>query len=218
MTPEPALGFYPQARPLRKGRKYRRGSTEANREGGEAPDVLTDSTDAELVARALAGEAEAYTALVHRHYDPCARYARRMLGNLEDAEDVVQEVFLRAYLALGRYREQDRFRAWLFSILVNQCRTQARGRARRLRRFVSDNGADAIDPAARDGVELGDALQLVLETLEPLLRVALLLKYGEDLEYEEMSRLTGSSISALKMRVKRARDAVRPQLEGLMHE
>ncbi len=180
--------------------------------------MLTDSTDAGLVERALAGDPEAYTTLVHRHYEPCARYARRMLGSLEDAEDVVQEVFLRAYLALGRYREQDRFRPWLFRILVNQCRSQAKQRARRARRFVRDAGADAAGPVASGDAGLSDALQRALETLEPLLREALLLKYGEELAYEEMSRLTGSSVSALKMRVKRARDAVRPLLKELLHE
>ena len=180
--------------------------------------MLTDSTDAVLIERTLAGDPEAYATLVHRHYEPCSRYARRMLGNLEDAEDVVQEVFLRAYLALARYRERDRFRPWLFRILVNQCRSQARRGARRARRFVHDAEADAIAPAGGGNSELRDALQGALGTLEPLLREALLLKYGEELAYEEMSRLTGSSVSALKMRVKRARDAVRPLLEDSLHE
>lgn len=177
----------------------------------------TDATDAALIVRVLSGDVEAYTPLVHRHYESCARYARRMLGNAQDAEDVLQETFLRAFTALGRYREQDRFRAWLFSILVNECRTLGRRRTRLAQRFVSNEGVDAAAPATTEQGN-GDALQIALDRLEPQQREALVLKYGEELEYEEMARVTGSSVSALKMRVKRARDAVRPLLEDLLHD
>lgn len=177
----------------------------------------TDATDAALIVRVLAGDVEAYSPLVNRHYEACARYARRMLGNAQDAEDALQETFLRAYAALGRYHERDRFRAWLFSILANQCRSLARRRSRLARRFVADDGADAAAPVRGDGPDR-DALQAALDRLDPRQREALVLKYGEGLEYEEMARVTGSSVPALKMRVKRARDAVRPMLKELLHE
>lgn len=171
-------------------------------------------TDAALILRVLAGDIESYTSLVDRHYESCARYARRMLGNSQDAEDVLQETFMRAYRALGRYRERDQFRAWLFRILVNQCRSHGRQRTRWARRFVHDERAEATAAAPRDhGEALRDALQSALDALDSPSREALLLKYGEELDYEEISRMTGSSVSALKMRVKRARDAVRPLLE-----
>ena len=175
-------------------------------------------TDAELIARVLAGDIDAYTPLVDRHYEPCARYARRMLGNGHDAEDVLQETFLRAFLGLGRYRERHQFRAWLFRILVNQCRSHVRRRVRQARRFVQDASAEATVNAADGSRALRGALQAALDRLDPPAREALLLKYGEQLDYEQMSRMTGSSVSALKMRVKRARDVVRPMLEELLHE
>jgi len=175
-------------------------------------------TDAALVVRVLAGDVGAYTGIVDRHYDSCARYARRMLGNTQDAEDVLQETFLRAYLALGRYREQDRFRAWLFSILVNQCRSFARRRARQAGVHVFGQEAEVVVPAADEEDGLRDLLQAALDTLDTPAREALLLKFGEELAYEEMARITGASVSALKMRVKRAREAVRPRLEGLLNE
>ena len=140
-----------------------------------------------------------------------------MLGNGEDADDILQETFLQAFQALGRYRERDRFGAWLFRILVNQCRSHLRQRTRRSRRMIHHETA-AAEVHPRDPSGLRDTLQRALEALDPLSREALLLKYGEALEYDEISRLTGSSISALKMRVKRARDAVRPLLEALLHE
>ena len=188
----------------------------ACREGRAASGLPTDTTDAALIARVLAGDTGAFTPLVHRHYESCARFARRMLGNSQDAEDVLQETLMRAYLALGRYHERDHFHAWLFRILVNQCRSHVRGRARRARRFVDDPSAEAAakSPGGDDGA-LRDALQQALEALDPSSREALLLKYGEGLEYDEISRMTGANISALKMRVKRARDAVKPSLEEM---
>ena len=177
-----------------------------------------DLTDAALIVRILAGDIDAYTPLVDRHYEPCARYARRMLGNGHDAEDVLQETFMHAYLGLGRYRERHQFRAWLFRILVNQCRSHVRRRLRRARRFVHDAAAEATATHADGQDALRGVLQSALDRLDPPAREALLLKYGEQLDYEQMSRITGSSVSALKMRVKRAREAVRPMLEELLHE
>lgn len=172
--------------------------------------------DAALVARVLEGDVAAFTEIVHRHHSDCSRFAVRMLGDRDDAEDAVQETFLSAYSALGRYREQQTFRAWLFRILINRCRSVARQRRRRRHRFVDGDGIP--EPAAADVPRadpgLHDALQRALDTLEPLLREAFLLKYAEGLEYQEMSALTGAGISALKMRVKRACEAMRPRLEA----
>ena len=171
--------------------------------------------DAELIARVLDGDVEAFSVLVDRHYGDCSRFAIRLLGNRQDAEDALQEAFISAYQALGRYQERDSFRAWLFRIVVNRCRSLARSRRRRFSRFVNDADAVAGAIGPRDGeVGLGDALQRGLDTLEPRLREAFLLKYGEGLDYRQMSVLTGAGVSALKMRVKRAREAMRPHLEG----
>ena len=172
--------------------------------------------DATLVTRVLEGDVAAFTEIVHRHYRDCARFAVRMLGDHHDAEDAIQETFLSAYSALGRYREQQTFRAWLFRILINRCRSVARMRRRRRQRFVEDGaGPEAAAPAAPErDPGLRDALQGALDSIEPRLREAFLLKYGEGLEYREMSELTGVGISALKMRVKRACRAMRPRLEA----
>jgi RNA polymerase sigma-70 factor (ECF subfamily) len=175
--------------------------------------------DAALVARVLEGDVAAFTELVNRYYGDCSRFAHRMLGHRHDAEDALQETFLSAYGALGRYREQQTFRAWLYRILINRCRSVARQRRRRQDRFVEDSSAPEVAAAdTPDGdAELRDALQSALDALEPLLREAFLLKYGEGLEYREMSAMTGVGISALKMRVKRACEALRPRLEAEFH-
>lgn len=172
--------------------------------------------DAELVARVLAGDRGAFTVLVDRYEGDCLRFALRMLGNRHDAEDAMQETFLSAYGALGRYREQQAFRGWLYAILVNRCRSVGRQRQRRQRQFVADGKDHDAEAPTRPPADPGlrDALQSALDSLEPLLREALVLKYGEGLEYQEMSAITGAGVSALKMRVKRACEAVRPLLEG----
>jgi len=175
-------------------------------------------TDAELVARVLDGHVEEFAALVDRYHGGCRRFARHLLGDADDADDATQETFLRAYTGLGRYDERNRFRAWLYRILVNQCRSLARQRRRRNHRFVQDPALVDQAPAKPSGLGSWErrSLDEVLALLEPRAREALLLKYGEGLEYGEMAVITGVGISALKMRVKRAVEVVRPRLEELL--
>ncbi len=89
-----------------------------------------EAPDGEVVRRVLAGETEAFGILVERYYGDCYRYAYHTAGQREDAEDLVQETFLRAYRGLGRYRDRGQFKAWLFRILVNRCRSAAARRHR----------------------------------------------------------------------------------------
>jgi RNA polymerase sigma-70 factor (ECF subfamily) len=143
-----------------------------------------------------------------------------MTRNPSDAEDVVQETFLRAFRAIGRFERGREFRVWLFTILVNQCRTAATSRKRRQLRFSDDEAAlaSAADQRPIAVIEEKSAVAAAVDSLEPLLREAFVLKYVEGLEYSEMATITGAGISALKMRVKRACDALRPKLEAIYHE
>src|SRR5688572_23312763 len=175
--------------------------------------------DTGLEARAARGDLEAYEHLVRQHHASCLRYASRMLRDDADAEDAVQDTFMRAFLAIARYDDRQPFRAWLFQILVNRCRTVALQRARRLRRFPHDHlaleSATAPDIPAADREE---AIRRAVESLEPLLREAFLLKYVEGMDYQEMASALGAGVSALKMRVKRACDALRPRLQEIYHD
>ena len=175
------------------------------------------SDDAADVQRVLAGDVDAYAKLVERYYDRCARFAIRMLGNRDDAEDALQATFLRAYRALGRYQERDRFSAWLYRILVNQCRSIAARRSHRERVFVREEALllNAPDKTPAWTGEDEEFVQRVLNELDPLLREAFLLKYVEELSYEEMSALTGAGVSALKMRVKRACERLRERWDRI---
>ena len=171
-------------------------------------------SDADLVRRARDGDPAAFEALVDRHYRDCLRYAFRMLGDRADAEEVVRDAFVRAYRSLWRYRERDQFRAWLLRILINRCRSRAATLRRRLR--ILDAFAASSDPAPAAPTpngRFGRAIQRALAAPPPDQREAFLLKHVEDLSYDEIARITGAGLSALRMRVKRAREKLAELLE-----
>lgn len=173
-----------------------------------------EGTDAALVRRTIEGDASAFAELAERHAGPCLRYATRMLGNREDADEVTQDALLRAHRALARYDERTAFRTWLMSILINRCRTALLHRKRRTARVVLDDGAvhrASVDAAASNS-ELRLTIEWALEALEADQREAFLLKHVEQLSYEEMAAATGVGVSALKMRVQRACDRLRTVL------
>ncbi|HEY9427942.1 MAG TPA: RNA polymerase sigma factor [Gemmatimonadaceae bacterium] len=177
--------------------------------------IQATESDAALVERVLDGDPRAFAVLVRRHEHVCIRFATRMLGTLEDAEDATQEALVRAYRALGRYDSRGAFRTWLFAILINCCRTALLRRARRARCIVADSVsvARAVAEQAPDASEYRDAIQRALMALEPPQREAFLMKHVEQLSYEEMAAITGAGTSALKMRVRRACERMQSLLE-----
>src|SRR5690606_18093851 len=175
--------------------------------------------DDELIRRVRSGDATAFDVLVERHYGACLRFAWRHLGRREDAEDVVQDALVRAYRALLRGRSPRQFRTWLIGVVLNRCRSQlAKARLRRLlveRGWARQHPEEALRVEPDDGDvddDIDPRMKAALAALEPLLREAFLLKHVEQLKYEEMSMITGASVSALKMRVKRATDRIRAML------
>jgi RNA polymerase sigma-70 factor (ECF subfamily) len=162
-------------------------------------------TERAIIDRVLGGDVEAYARLVDRHYDRCARIAVRILGNREDAEEALQDAFLRAFRALGDYEDRERFSAWLTRILVNQCRTML-ARTRRREAVFLDVDPRELELAAEGGQGEGawPDLERALARLPVEQREALVLRYADDMTYEEMARVTGAGESALKMRVQRA--------------
>ena len=175
---------------------------------------MEGSSDGVIVSRVLRGDVDAYGVLVGRYRDRYARYAFHMLGNREDAEEALQDAFTRAYRSLARCEDPERFGAWLFRILVNRCRTLGARRGRRAKTFVVDEGAilDAAEDHPADRAAWREEIERALTRLRADQREAFLLKYVEDMGYDEMSQLTGVGVSALKMRVMRACDLLRELL------
>jgi RNA polymerase sigma-70 factor (ECF subfamily) len=175
-------------------------------------------SDAELVRRVRSGDIGAYGALVSRYRDRLGRYALHMIGDREDAEEALQDSFVRAYRSLARCDEPGRFGAWLYGILVNRCRTTGARAARRRRMFVNDPEAlNGASHAESDRLDWSDAVDRALARLAPEYREAFLLKHVEDLDYAEIAQLTGAGVSALKMRVKRAREQLQRYLREAEH-
>ena len=181
-----------------------------------SPGSVSTRTDSDLVAGILAaGDVDAFAELSRRYRDTYTRFAVRMVGNRDEAEDVLQSAFIRAYRAIDKCRDTSRFGAWLYQIVANECRTFVARRARRERRIVRDEirlreTSIESDADARDTVE---DVQYALDQLDAEQREAFVMKYVEELSYEEMAEITGAGISALKMRVKRACSRLRELLE-----
>jgi RNA polymerase sigma-70 factor, ECF subfamily len=166
-----------------------------------------DHSDAQIIRRVIAGDAEAFGLLVDRYHGRCLRAACNLLNDSDEAEDAVQEAFVRAYRHLASYQERDRFAAWLLRIVVNQCRTRAVS-ARRWTRLDEDFDAGHDDAMLADNASLQRErraeLAYALGQLGHEHREAIVLRFGEELSFDEMSAVTGVGISALKMRVQRA--------------
>ena len=176
--------------------------------------------DAAAVAAVLAGDVDAFAVIVDRYRDAFTRYAVRMLGSREDADDALQSAFVRAFRHLDRCRDPGRLGAWLYQIVINECRTLATRRSRRELRLVRDDpevDGTSVEPDETDP-PLRSRIESALAQIEVGQREAFILKHVEELSYEQMMEITGLGEAALKMRVKRARDRLRELLEGVRHE
>ena len=175
---------------------------------------LTGDPDGVVVRAVLAGDVNQYAVLVRRYSSRYARYAARLLGSVDDAEDAVQDAFVRAYDQLAQCRDPDNFAGWFFLILRNRCFAQRR----RSRRHGELDGAAEL--AAADDVEAPlelaerrQALQRALGTLTNEQREVFVLKHMEELSYEVIAERVGTTVPALKMRMHRAYDRLRELLK-----
>jgi RNA polymerase sigma-70 factor (ECF subfamily) len=173
-------------------------------------------SDGDIVRSVLAGEVEHYALLVRRYRDRYARYAAAMLGSRDAAEDAVQDAFVRAYDQLARCREPEKFAGWFFLILRNRCFAERR-RGHRHARSLETHDEAIAGPERADGVvenaERRRAIERALQSLTPEQREVFVLKHVEELSYEEIAARTGASVASLKMRMHRAYDRLRGELE-----
>jgi RNA polymerase sigma-70 factor, ECF subfamily len=184
------------------------------------------SLDPHTLRRAQQGDRAAFAALVELYYPRALRFATQMLARREDAEEAVQDTFIRVYDNLAHFREDAPFDPWFFRILGNRCRTLAAKRNRHHALIdYGDVPTDATSDDASD--EMHDTpdpaftrqLHRALAELPPEQREAFLLHHVNEMDYEEMTIVTGAKGSTLRMRVKRAIDTLRAQLrDGAFHE
>jgi RNA polymerase sigma-70 factor (ECF subfamily) len=166
-----------------------------------------------VIHAARAGDVRAFATLVDMYYARCLRFAMHMLASRADAEEAVQDTFVRVYRALPTYREQDSFEPWLFRILGNRCRT-AGARQRRHAEVVEYGEVPERAMMARQDTDIAwrEEIDRALKSLPAEQREAFLMRHVEGMSYEDMGVATGAGLSALKMRVKRACDALRVRL------
>ena len=166
-----------------------------------------------VIHAARAGDVRAFATLVDMYYARCLRFALHMLADRSDAEEAVQDTFVRLYRALPSYREQDSFEPWLFRILGNRCRTAGAKQRRHAEVMAYGDVPERATAAGHDREMVWrEEIERALRSLPAEQREAFLMRHVEGMSYEDMVVATGAGLSALKMLVKRACDALRVQL------
>lgn len=183
-----------------------------------------DGSDATFVARVRAGDSEAFRVLVDRHARTIFRLACRMVGNEHDADDVVQETFLRAYRQIGRFESRANFGTWLYRIGVNCSVDLLRQRPRRGQEEPADDmedpPADPEDTASPErltfSAEVQAKVDATLRDLSEAERAAFVLRHFEGQSIEEIGAVLGLRTSATKHTVFRAVQKMRRALEPFL--
>ena len=181
-------------------------------------------TDEELVARTVAGDSDSFNQLIKRWERPIYALAYRTIGRDEDARDVCQETFLRAFRALPGFKGQAKFSSWLYRITLNLCRDWLR-RQRRTPIVSAPEGVDVVELASEQGpVEsiedlvarkqlsrtVGEAMRFLPEEQ----RTAIILKEYHGLTFQEIADLQGCPLSTVKTRLYQGLSVLRRRLEA----
>ena len=181
------------------------------------------TTDEELVARAQGGDLDSFNQLVLRWERQIYALAYRVIGRDEDARDVAQETFLRAYRALGGFKGEAKFSSWLYRIALNLCRDWMR-RERRTPVAQAPEGVDLLDLATESTPaesvedlvsrkELGRAVARAMRNLPEEQRTAIILKEYQGLTFQEIADLLDCPLSTVKTRLYQGLSVLRRQLE-----
>ncbi len=184
---------------------------------------MTDTSDSALVARVLSGHRDAFGMLVERYQDQMLAYVKYMGFGEAEACDVVQDALVRAFRHLGRCGDPDRLAGWLFKIVSNLCRTAGSRNSRRRSESLETHHSTLVSelPGPDDHMEENwakERVRVALDTVSSDQREALVLMYLQGRSVKEIEELTGASRSAIKMRLKRGREALKQELEPLFLE
>ncbi len=191
------------------------------------PELRMGETDAQLIAQCRAGDVEAFGRIYERHERGLFRHALYLLGQREDADDVKQETFLRAYRNLGAFRNDHNIRTWLFKICSNLCYDLLRRRQRRPQvSLESDNVAYflADEAEANNPIRIAErsdtvsAFMQVLRGMPVQQREAITLYLLEGFDYTQIAEILGCARGSAKMRVLRAMEQYRERVTSFMGE
>ena len=180
------------------------GSGSAVHDGAVDPRPGYRMDDARLAAAAAGGDRGAFQTLVERHRGLVYRVAYQFSGNHHDADDIAQEVFIKVYRSLGRFRQDAQFTSWLYRIAMNACVDHSR---RRNPAEPSDDGDQLLqgsstsdpDPEVRAYAgEIGEAVQAAVARLPPRQRLIFVMRHFEDLKLNEIARALGLAEGTVK--------------------
>ncbi len=169
-----------------------------------------DSQQTRWISRTRQGDSAAFGHIVDKYWQPVYNLCYRRLGNVDEAEDAAQEIFLRVYARLDSYDDRRQFSTWLFSIASNYCIDRLR---KRQPAFVS---WDLVKDSCPDGgrtqpekvllkAEATEEVQALLKTLNPDDRRVVMLRYWTTLSYQDIAETLGTTVSAIKSKLFRAR-------------
>lgn len=189
------------------------------------PVLMGNDHDLSLVSRLRRGDHDAFEALVRTHGGRLLAVARRMLGNNEDAQDAVQDAFIRAFRSLDSFEERSQLHTWLHRIVVNTALMKLRSQRRRpeesiedlLPTFVEDGHQTSASREWSDAVlerkETSAIVRAAIDRLPDQYRAVLVLRDLEERDTAETAALLGTSSTVVKVRLHRARQALRTLLD-----
>ena len=178
--------------------------------------------DYELVESAVAGREASFEELVRRYQRPIAAYVYRMVGDYDSALDLTQEVFIKVYNSLSRYRSEFKFSTWIYKIAHNAAIDHLRRHAVREhaltgsvegeRREVAIESRRLTPEQESERKERCSEIESVVQLLPSSYRELIVLRHSHDLSYDEMAEVTGLPLGTVKNRLFRAREAMRDLL------
>src|SRR5436853_4757651 len=183
---------------------------------------LTGLADGELVETAIAGREDSFEELVRRYQRPIAAYVYRMVGDYDAALDLTQEVFIKVYNSLSRYRSEFKFSTWIYKIAHNAAIDHLRRHAVREqtltsgpeseRREISIESRRLTPEQESERKERRSEIENVVQLLPTAYRELIVLRHSQDLSYDEIAEVTGLPLGTVKNRLCRAREAMRQLL------
>ena len=182
---------------------------------------LTVVIDSDLVASAIGGAEGSFEELVRRYQRPISAYVYRMVGNYESALDLTQEIFIKVYSSLYRYRSEFKFSTWIYKIAHNAAVDHLRRAATREQSLVVGTEGDQFDlpiessrlspEQESERRERRGEIETVVRALPANYRELIILRHSQDLSYEEIVEVTGLPLGTVKNRLFRAREMMRQQ-------
>ena len=181
--------------------------------------MTASDTDQQLVQRAQRGDLRAFDLLVLKYQGRIAALVGRYLSDAGEVEDVTQEAFVKAYLALGKFRGDSAFYTWLYRIAANAAKNHLVAKRRRPGADATIEDAEGFDEggllsesaspeALAMGVELAEVVESALNALPDELRAALMLREFDGLSYDDIADVLGCPVGTVRSRIFRAREAI----------